>query len=69
MYVCLCHGFTDHKVKELTAAGTCSATQVYRHFGVRPRCGKCVPSVRDMVRDGTAEAAPSDQGCGGVCRR
>lgn len=66
MYVCLCHGFTDHQVKELAHGGTRSAAQVYQHFGVRPRCGKCVPYVRDMVKEGDSSVAAG--GCGAGCR-
>ncbi|MGE5547845.1 MAG: bacterioferritin-associated ferredoxin [Solirubrobacterales bacterium] len=60
MYVCLCHGFTDRQVRsaiEEGGAGTTSA--VYKHLQCAPRCGKCVPTVRDMVGGGTAG------GCGG----
>lgn len=61
MYVCLCHGLTDHKIKELAASGTRTAAGVYQQLGVRPKCGKCVPYVRDMVKDG-------HEGCsGGAC--
>lgn len=65
MYVCLCHGFTDKQVKDLARNGTQSAAKVYQHFGVRPRCGKCVPYVRDMIRDSdSGETAGCGAGCG-----
>ena len=64
MYVCLCHGFTDHEIKALASAGTRSAAQVYRHFGVKPKCGKCVPYVRDLVQSDSDAGAP---GCSGAC--
>lgn len=66
MYVCLCHGVTDHEIKALAAAGKRSAAQVYQHFGVKPKCGKCVSYVRDLVQDGGS--AGSGHGCGGACR-
>jgi bacterioferritin-associated ferredoxin len=33
------------------AAGTpgCSVSDVYRALGCEPKCGKCVPLVRDML--------------------
>lgn len=69
MYVCLCHGFTDHQVKELAESGTRSAAKIYQHFGVRPRCGKCVPYVRDMVKkDGSDQQAVGGCGGAGGCR-
>jgi bacterioferritin-associated ferredoxin len=64
MYLCLCHGITDHQVKQLSADGTRSTAQVYSHFGVRPKCGKCVPYVRDLVKG----EAGADSGCGGTCQ-
>ncbi len=66
MYVCLCHGFTDRQVKELAASGTRSVAKVYQHFGVRPKCGKCVQYVRDIVKDGESVAAPAGS-CGAGC--
>jgi bacterioferritin-associated ferredoxin len=67
MYVCLCHGINDRQVRSaIDEGGAGSAAQVYRHYDCRPRCGKCVPMVRDMV-----EAAKGDAqgcgGCGGTC--
>ncbi len=62
MYVCLCHGFTERQVKTaIEDGGAGSAAAVYRHFSCAPRCGKCVPYVRDMVK---AAGAPPSAGCG-----
>lgn len=59
MYVCLCHGLNDRQVRAaIDEGGAGSAAQVYQHHGCKPRCGKCVPMVKDMVRS----ARP--QGCG-----
>lgn len=50
MYVCLCHGFTDRQVKSaLDQGGAGSTAEVYRHLACKPRCGKCVPMVREIV--------------------
>jgi bacterioferritin-associated ferredoxin len=51
MYVCICHGFTDSQVRDLTDQGCRSLAQVYRHLsGEPPQCGKCVPHVREMLK-------------------
>jgi bacterioferritin-associated ferredoxin len=50
MYVCLCNGFTDGQVRAVSPESSGSAAEVYRQLGCRPRCGKCVPMVREMVR-------------------
>ncbi len=65
MYVCLCHALSDRQIKELAGNGVRSAAKVYQHFGVRPRCGKCVSHVRDLVRDG--QSAVTVSGCGAGC--
>ena len=56
MYVCLCNGLTDRDLHPHTAAGDCSVSMVYRACGCQPQCGKCVPFVRQMLRQ-AAEAA------------
>lgn len=60
MYVCICNAFTEKKVKGLLDQGVRSAAQVYAGLGCAPQCGKCVPYVRDMIRDHAAanDAAP-----------
>jgi len=55
MYVCLCNGFTDRQVRQVCPAAAGSTAEVYRRLGGNPRCGKCVPMVRDMVRRAEAQ--------------
>lgn len=57
MYVCLCHALTDRDIDACCGGddgGTVSS--VYRALGLRPQCGKCVPMVRQIVREATAAA-------------
>ena len=76
MYICLCNGFTDGKVRMVARNGECSVAEVYRALGCKPQCGKCVPYVRDLIREqanamatsATMAAAPdglltADAGC------
>jgi bacterioferritin-associated ferredoxin len=51
MYVCLCNGLTDRELRLHTAVGMCSVSMVYEACGCRPQCGKCVPFVRQMLRE------------------
>jgi bacterioferritin-associated ferredoxin len=55
MFVCLCNGLTDRDVRESAEAG-CSVAMVYRTLGCQPQCGKCVPFVREMLRQSMAPA-------------
>ena len=49
MYICLCNGFTDRQVRTTIDESAASVAQVYQALGCAPRCGKCVPVVRDML--------------------
>src|SRR3954471_22903381 len=60
MYVCLCNGLTDRDLRPHTIGGRCSVSMVYQACGCRPQCGKCVPFVRQMLREGS-EAATTAQ--------
>lgn len=65
MYVCLCHGLNDRQVRSaIDEGGAGSAAQVYRHFDCKPRCGKCVPFVRDMVKKAAKGGCGGEGGCG-----
>ena len=57
MYVCLCNALTDRDLRPHTASGTSSVSAVYRACGCQPQCGKCVPFVRQMLRDNQPAAA------------
>ncbi len=50
MYICLCNGFTDRQVRSNAQASGGSVGQLYKSLGCSPKCGKCVPVVRDMLR-------------------
>ena len=53
MYVCLCNGFTDRQVRGACASGSMRVAEVYPALGVRPICGKCAATVRDVLRAAT----------------
>ena len=49
MYICLCNALTDRDVRTHSEDGR-SVAMVYRSLGCAPQCGKCVPYVRQMLR-------------------
>ena len=51
MYVCICNAFTEKQVSVAIRTGVSSPAGVFRHLGCVPQCGKCVPTVRWMVKD------------------
>lgn len=50
MYICLCNALTDRDVRA-SCDSSCSVSMVYRSLGCQPQCGKCVPFVRQMLRE------------------
>jgi bacterioferritin-associated ferredoxin len=61
MYVCLCNRITDRQVRAQAVGGDCTVSTVHRSLGVSPQCGKCLPMMRDIVREhkGKAAAGPA----------
>jgi bacterioferritin-associated ferredoxin len=59
MYVCLCNAITDRDVCAKAALDGCTVSMIYRSLGSKPRCGKCVATVRQMLRQ-VAEAAQAE---------
>jgi len=52
VYICLCNALTDRDLQPHVAGGSNSLSMVYRACGCQPQCGKCVPFVRQMLREG-----------------
>jgi bacterioferritin-associated ferredoxin len=66
MILCLCHGLSDRQIRAACGRPEIGAVScVYRHFGCRPQCGKCVPLVRDMLRDARIEGRSADADASG----
>jgi bacterioferritin-associated ferredoxin len=56
--VCVCHNINGRKVREAVEAGASSCAKVYLHHGVRPKCGRCVDAMREMVCSERPEPVP-----------
>ena len=50
MYICLCNAITDREFRAHAADEYSTVSTVYRSLGTKPQCGKCVPYVRQMLR-------------------
>jgi bacterioferritin-associated ferredoxin len=57
MYVCICHAITETEVESATRAGARDEKEVFCRYGVKPQCGKCIPSMRCMLRASQDEAS------------
>ena len=51
MYVCLCKGITDTRIRAAVAGGCTSLHDVRRELGVASQCAKCAREARDIIRD------------------
>jgi len=62
MIVCSCNVFTDHDVRGTLEAGEASprtAGQVYHCLGCSPQCGRCARTIRRIMDEALATAAPA----------
>jgi bacterioferritin-associated ferredoxin len=55
MFVCNCNGLRLCQVKTAIERGAQQLHEVYRTYGCAPKCGKCVPEVRTLIKE-TREA-------------
>ncbi|MBV8736998.1 MAG: (2Fe-2S)-binding protein [Alphaproteobacteria bacterium] len=50
MYVCVCNAITDREIRAQAACERSTVAMIYRSLGTKPKCGKCVPLVCQMLR-------------------
>jgi len=51
MYVCLCHGITDHQIRAAVAEGASSLRKVCAQLPVGNGCGRCVQTAQEIIRE------------------
>ncbi|MDH2291983.1 bacterioferritin-associated ferredoxin [Cobetia sp. 10Alg 146] len=61
MYVCLCKGVSDHKIREVVGQGARSFREVREQTGCATQCGKCACMAKTITREAVArEMMPAD---------
>lgn len=55
MYVCVCHGITEHEIRACADAGACSVADLTNCLGVGAGCGRCVPCAKQILGEHRAE--------------
>jgi bacterioferritin-associated ferredoxin len=50
MWVCICHALTDKDIETAETEGARNELEVYAHYGVKPQCGRCVPTVKCLMK-------------------
>lgn len=49
MYVCICNGINERAVHAAIESGAEKVADIYRANGCAPRCGQCVPVMRQAL--------------------
>jgi bacterioferritin-associated ferredoxin len=51
MYVCICKGVSDHKIRESVEGGARSWREVQSETGCGTQCGKCACVAKRITRE------------------
>ncbi|MFQ5562881.1 MAG: bacterioferritin-associated ferredoxin [Parvularculaceae bacterium] len=58
MYVCICNALKDRELEAAARRPARCVADVFRSCGRRPRCGKCLPDVAQMIEDARESRNP-----------
>ena len=56
MYICICHGITDHQIRSCVKDGATSLCDLSGRLGVATQCGSCAESAMQIVHQTVASA-------------
>ena len=62
MYLCLCYGVTDRKIKELLQDGVCSLQEVQKICNAGTNCGSCICQLKEMLKENEKTAPCTSDG-------
>lgn len=51
MYVCICHGISDRRIREAVTGGARSFEEVQACTGVATNCGACEQTARGVIEE------------------
>ena len=59
MIVCSCNVISDHEVREASSRAVSGRmSEIYRHLGRTPDCGRCKRTITELARDHAAAQSP-----------
>jgi bacterioferritin-associated ferredoxin len=61
MYVCICNGVSDRRIREAVANGATSFEALQEELDVSTCCGCCEPEVREILAERLATRAKSER--------
>jgi bacterioferritin-associated ferredoxin len=61
MFVCICHGITDHQIREAAENGCRSVSELTMRTGAGSSCGTCMDMAADLLsKHGPVDRAFAD---------
>ncbi len=60
MYVCICRGITDSRIRQEVANGATTIRELGARLGVATHCGQCGPHARAVLAEAVQEIVTSD---------
>jgi bacterioferritin-associated ferredoxin len=49
MIVCICNRLTDRQIRAKLDSSGCSVARLCQSLRVTPKCGKCLPTIQQMM--------------------
>ncbi len=59
MYVCVCEVITDQAIIAAIRQGCQSVPELRHQLGCGKQCGRCIPTVRNLLRQQRQQRAPA----------
>ena len=73
MYICICHGITDHQIRSCVKDGARTLCDLSGQLGVATQCGSCASSALSILDEALAprcaDAAPATLASAGSASR
>ncbi|MGZ0188892.1 MAG: (2Fe-2S)-binding protein [Alphaproteobacteria bacterium] len=60
MYICICNGINERSVNQAIDGGATKVADIYRANSCAPRCGQCVPDMRQALQARATDIADGD---------
>ena len=51
MYVCICNALKDREMSAAASNDAHTVAEVFKRCGARPKCGKCLPDVAELIEE------------------
>lgn len=59
MYVCICRGVSDTRIREEVEQGATSLRELNERLGVASQCGKCGRCAKRVLKEALREQEPA----------